>query len=299
MKHDAFICHASEDKEEIARPLAGLLKVLGYGIWYDEHVLKLGDSLRGKIDSGLASSKYGIVILSHNFFTKKWTKYELDGLTALAMQTGNKVILPVWHKISEAEILRYSPSLAGTIAVKSEHGLEEVARKITDVLGPPKKSRKTRRPELAGIVYMGLAGPGAEIFISRRMKVIALFRDGEPSDILDAYHDHSLYKHNPHVPAEGRRSDESAMTHVVDIPPEADWYLRFYRLDFPPLDRWYSNEILTAIDSGQYYSQPLKGLGTDYFEVTGLADPIITAMFTLRSEDGRLSVVAAVGPGPA
>lgn len=63
-EYDVFICHASEDKEEIARPLAEALSLKKLHVWYDEFTLKLGDSLRGTIDYGLANFRYGVVILS-------------------------------------------------------------------------------------------------------------------------------------------------------------------------------------------------------------------------------------------
>ena len=78
---DAFISHASEDKEFV-RPLADALRARHLSIWYDEFTLLLGDSLRRSIDRGLARSKYGIVILSKKFFEKEWPQKELDGLVA-------------------------------------------------------------------------------------------------------------------------------------------------------------------------------------------------------------------------
>ena len=45
-KWDLFICHASEDKEVVARPLAEYLREKGYRVWYDEFSLKIGDSLK-------------------------------------------------------------------------------------------------------------------------------------------------------------------------------------------------------------------------------------------------------------
>jgi hypothetical protein len=69
---DAFISHASEDKERFVRPLARALKNLGVEIWYDEFSLKLGDSLSRSIDKGLAQSRYDIVVLSEAFMTKSW-----------------------------------------------------------------------------------------------------------------------------------------------------------------------------------------------------------------------------------
>lgn len=94
---DYFISHASEDKDEIVRPLAEGLSKRGVRVWYDEFSLTIGDSLRQSIDRGLASSRYGIVVLSPSFFAKNWPTYELNGLTARQMM-GQKVILPIWHK---------------------------------------------------------------------------------------------------------------------------------------------------------------------------------------------------------
>ena len=70
MLFDAFICHASEDKEDFVRPLADALSQFHLHIWYDEFSLSVGDGLRRAIDHGLAKSRFGIVVLSPNFFKK-------------------------------------------------------------------------------------------------------------------------------------------------------------------------------------------------------------------------------------
>ena len=43
-QRDVFISHASEDKDEIARPLADELIRRGLKVWFDEYELVLGDS---------------------------------------------------------------------------------------------------------------------------------------------------------------------------------------------------------------------------------------------------------------
>src|SRR6185312_12727621 len=43
---DVFISHASEDKNEVVRPLAEALRKGGLEVWYDEFELRIGDSLR-------------------------------------------------------------------------------------------------------------------------------------------------------------------------------------------------------------------------------------------------------------
>ncbi len=129
LRWDAFISHASEDKEDFVRPLAELLKNHGLKVWYDEFTLTVGDGLRRSIDLGLANSRFGIVVLSHDFFKKEWPQRELDGLFARE-DNGDKVILPVWHKISRNEVQAYSPMLAGRIAISSAAGLEKVANEL-------------------------------------------------------------------------------------------------------------------------------------------------------------------------
>lgn len=84
-EYDVLISHASEDKDEIVRPLAIALKDIGLKIWYDEFELKIWDSLRRKIDKGLSKSKFGVVVLSKMFLKKGWTNYELDGIITKAI----------------------------------------------------------------------------------------------------------------------------------------------------------------------------------------------------------------------
>jgi hypothetical protein len=131
-----FVSHASEDKSLVVRPLAELLQARGYEVWYDEFSLKLGDSLRRRIDSGLAQCAYGIVVLSHNFFSKEWPQRELDALTTREASEARKLILPVWHAISAPEIASYSPMLADKVGVSTDLGLETVVERIVQVLGP-------------------------------------------------------------------------------------------------------------------------------------------------------------------
>lgn len=131
---DVFISHASEDKDEVVRPLAHALQDSGLRVWYDEFELKIGHSLRRKIDEGLSKSKFGIVVLSKAFLSKGWTNYELDGLVTKAV-TGDQVLLPIWHKISKQEVIDYSPSLADKLARNTAmHTVEEIAKEISEVI---------------------------------------------------------------------------------------------------------------------------------------------------------------------
>jgi hypothetical protein len=131
-KYDVFVSHASEDKDDFVRPFVTYLKENGVDVWYDEFELKIGDSLRRNIDNGLKNSCYGIVVLSEAFFSKEWPQRELDGLFAREVN-GEKVILPIWHKISKNEVIRYSPIIADMVAINTSlFTIEEIAQKIID-----------------------------------------------------------------------------------------------------------------------------------------------------------------------
>ena len=137
-EYDVFISHASEDKDEVARPLAEALRSNGLSVWYDEFELRIGDSLRRKIDKGIANSNFGIIVISRDFISKGWTNYELDGLITKAVN-GEQTMLPVWHNVTMREVLDYSPSLVDKVARKtSDFTIEEIADEITDMINERK-----------------------------------------------------------------------------------------------------------------------------------------------------------------
>lgn len=131
---DVFISHAHEDKDEIVRPLAHALQSLGLSVWFDEFELRLGDSLRRKIDQGIARSAFGVVVLSSAFFAKNWAQYELDGLVTRSVG-GEQVLLPLWHKITKSEVMAHSPSLADKVARSTtDSTLDEIAAEIGQIV---------------------------------------------------------------------------------------------------------------------------------------------------------------------
>lgn len=134
--YDAFISHASEDKDDLVRPLAENLQEQGVNVWYDEFELSVGDQLRKSIDRGLANSTYGVVVLSPNFFEKGWPEMELDGLVAKDAGEEN-MILPIWHNVDFDDVSEYSPILAGRLAISSDSkSVEEIAQELCDEIQP-------------------------------------------------------------------------------------------------------------------------------------------------------------------
>lgn len=143
--YDLFISHASEDKKALVQPLAESLRDFGVKVWYDDFTLSLGDSLSRSIDKGLASSSYGLVIISPDFLRKDWPEYELRGLVAREIG-GKKVILPIWYGISRQDLLSYSPTLADKLAiVSSDRTPLQLAVEVMEVIRPDLFQKLVRR----------------------------------------------------------------------------------------------------------------------------------------------------------
>lgn len=134
---DVFISHASEDKDSVARPLRDALTRLGITVWLDEAQMRIGSSLRRKIDDGIRSSRFGVVVLSEAFFRKGWTNHELDGLVTRTV-AGEQSLLPIWHDLSAEQVRAFSPSLADKVALStSQFSIEDIAEKIAAVVNHP------------------------------------------------------------------------------------------------------------------------------------------------------------------
>jgi hypothetical protein len=131
---DVFLSHASEDKESVAVPLRDALTARGVTVWLDKTEMRIGDSLRRKIDAGIRSSRMGIVVLSGSFFGKGWTNHELDGLVTRTV-AGEQSLLPIWHGVDASDVRSYSPSLADKVAVNTaDFDIQQIAEQIAEVV---------------------------------------------------------------------------------------------------------------------------------------------------------------------
>jgi len=184
---DVFISHATEDKASVARPLAQRLGELGLRVWIDESELRVGDSLRESIDRGLARSRFGVVILSRAFFAKKWPQRELNGL--LARETsGDKVVLPVWHRVNAAYVARHSPILADRVSLSTELGIERVAAELADVCSSSLVVTSMTLGEARALEEV----PGAETVeeaVSKKDLAIAYRQAGNFIEAEELFHD--------------------------------------------------------------------------------------------------------------
>ncbi|MDR3351823.1 MAG: WG repeat-containing protein [Zoogloeaceae bacterium] len=154
--YDAFICHATEDKEDLVRPLVKGLADAGYKIWVDESAIDAGDGFRRSIDCGLIASRCGIPILSPSFYAKEWPQRELDAMLSMEI-AGNFKIIPIWHGVTRTVVMEKSPLLVDKLALRTaDMTIDEMVASLARVLNPDippdagKRIVDTLRPEAPG-----------------------------------------------------------------------------------------------------------------------------------------------------
>lgn len=95
MRKDVFICHASEDKPAVIRPLVASLENRGISCWFDENEIFLGQSITQRVNDGLQKSDFVVIVFSLAFMKKHWPMRELWAVLNLEASSGKNIILPV------------------------------------------------------------------------------------------------------------------------------------------------------------------------------------------------------------
>ena len=132
--HDVFISYAHEDRK-IAMEMEDKFSKSGLDVWIDELKLNIGGSISEEIGKAIEEAKYGIIILSKHYLTKPWPLEELKLLFNLQISTGQKIILPIWHGISNEEIKESFPFLIDIKALSTEKmAIDDIVQAICTVV---------------------------------------------------------------------------------------------------------------------------------------------------------------------
>ncbi|MBT4483962.1 MAG: toll/interleukin-1 receptor domain-containing protein [Candidatus Latescibacteria bacterium] len=134
---DVFVCHASEDKEEIVRPLADAFEKANISYWFDEAVIKWGDSITQKVNEGLKISRYVIVVLSKSFIQKPWPEKELNAALNIEILSGEVKVLPllVGSESVIKEIITQYPLLNDKRYLPWDGDINEIVKALLSRLG--------------------------------------------------------------------------------------------------------------------------------------------------------------------
>lgn len=92
---DVFISHASENKESHARPLNEALNAAGVSTWFDEVLIRDGDSLVDSVGLGLDRATFVVLIVTPEFIAKGWPQTELRNALSKEISSGVLRVIPV------------------------------------------------------------------------------------------------------------------------------------------------------------------------------------------------------------
>jgi len=73
-----FISHATEDRQFIKNELLGLLRALGFEVWFAEEDIKTADQWERSIRQGMEASEWFLLIMSPRSAASEWIKDELN-----------------------------------------------------------------------------------------------------------------------------------------------------------------------------------------------------------------------------
>lgn len=86
--YEVFISHATEDKPEIARPIARACEALGIRAFLDEEHIAWGENFTRKINTALGAARTILCIVSSNSVSKDWPVAEMNA--ALDLEIGGR-----------------------------------------------------------------------------------------------------------------------------------------------------------------------------------------------------------------
>lgn len=130
----AFICHASEDKD-LARRIATDLHDSGIDTFFDEWEISAGQSLRQKIDEGLAACTHFLVLVTETSLLKPWVNAEIDAAFIQKVQR-SAILIPVRYQL---EASRLPPLLAPLLSPEIRNYGTDIRRLIDDIQGISRK----------------------------------------------------------------------------------------------------------------------------------------------------------------
>jgi len=151
----AFLSHATKDRE-LASRLARDLRKDGINVWYSDWEIRPGDSLRMKIDEGIDSAEYFLVLLTSTSLSSKWVQTELDAGLVNRILGKCRRLIPILSGVSLEEV---PATLRGLLCVPLDdydQGLRKVVAACFEVasrppLGAPPAWARERPLEGAGL----------------------------------------------------------------------------------------------------------------------------------------------------
>lgn len=133
VKCDIFLCHAWDDRKDIATTLFDCLKSLDVAVWFSEKAVPLGAPLLREIDKGLANSRIGIVLVTPAFLNR--IKGEGIADKELSALLARDLLVPIVHNTTYEDLRNVSPLLASRSGFDTaEDSFEVIATKLAELV---------------------------------------------------------------------------------------------------------------------------------------------------------------------
>lgn len=120
-----FLCHAWDDRQEVAKELYNLLVASGVSVWFSENDIGLGEPFLRAIDKGLAKSQVGIVLVTPALLKRLPAAGVSD--KELSVLLARDQLVPIVHNTTYDALREVSPMLA------SRNGLDTAEMPMADV----------------------------------------------------------------------------------------------------------------------------------------------------------------------
>ncbi|MBK1989810.1 toll/interleukin-1 receptor domain-containing protein [Sphaerospermopsis aphanizomenoides BCCUSP55] len=105
--YDAFLSHASEDKEQFVDPLFHALQTRGCRIWYDRFEIDYGDFFETTIYEGINNSRFALFVITQNLIEKtetSWVWRELNAFLEIEKTLSTNVLIPILYDVTIRDV---------------------------------------------------------------------------------------------------------------------------------------------------------------------------------------------------
>lgn len=144
--YDAFMSHASEDKEKFVKPLFNALEDRGCCIWYDQFQIDYGDFFETRIYEGIHNSRFALFVITPNLIqrpTNSWVWREFSRILEKEEILRTNVLIPVFYDVTIQEFQQYIGNNPTLNTITERHsfktlvdgGIYGVAKKLSKLFG--------------------------------------------------------------------------------------------------------------------------------------------------------------------
>ncbi|MGH9832895.1 MAG: toll/interleukin-1 receptor domain-containing protein [Blastocatellia bacterium] len=132
-KYDLFISYAHQDLPFVDE-LVSHLKGHRLNVWFDQGMLRLGDSFSNSVQEALEHSKYFLLVISPSYLKSAWGNFEMGVALSRAISPANGNIIPLVVGDVNRDVL--PPLIAQTqpIIIGENISFDKLAEDLTAII---------------------------------------------------------------------------------------------------------------------------------------------------------------------